>query len=70
MLDEADTAFNETGVPFAITDVKLFANVHTIDSAWPIYYVAHVIKGNHLHLHYSSVVASRHLVNGSSFTIS
>ena len=69
-LDDADTAFNETGVSYEITDVKLLATLHTIDSALANSYASHVLKGNPLHLHYSSVVASRHLVNGSSFTIS
>ena len=50
--------------------MKLFANLHTIDSALANSYASHVLKGNPLHLHYSSVVASRHLVTGSNFTIS
>ena len=69
-LDDADTAFNETGVSYEITDVKLFATLHTIDSALANSYASHVLKGNPLHLHYTSVVSSRHLVNGSSFSIS
>ena len=69
-LDDADTAFSESGVSYEITDVKLFANLHTIDSALANSYASHVLKGNPLHLHYTSVVASRHLVNGSNFTIS
>ena len=69
-LDDADTAFSESGVSFQITDVKLFANLHTIDSALANSYASRVLKGNPLHLHFTSVVASRHLVNGSNFTIS
>ena len=69
-LDDADTAFNETGVSYEITDVKLFATLHTIDSALANSYASHVLKGNPLHLHYTSVVSSRHLVNGSSVSIS
>ena len=69
-LDDADTAFNETGVSFEITDVKLFASLHTIDSALAHSYASHILKGNPLHLHYSPVVASRHLVAGPSFSIS
>ena len=69
-LDDAATAFDESAVSFEITDVKLFANLHTIDSALANSYASHVLKGNPLHLHYSSVVASRHLVTGSNFTIS
>ena len=68
--DDVDTAFSETGVVLEITDVKLFANLHTIDSALANSYASHVLKGNPLHLHFTSVVASRHLVNGSNFTIS
>ena len=69
-MDDAGTAFNGTGVSFEITDVKLFANLHTIDSALANSYASHALEGNPLHLHYSSVVASRHLVTGSNFTIS
>ena len=69
-LDDADTAFGETGVSYEITDVKLFANLHTIGSALANNYASHVSKGNPLHLHFTPVVASRHLVNGSNFTIS
>ena len=69
-LDDSDTSLTESGVSSEITDVKLFANLHTIDSALANSYASHVLKGNPLHLHYSSVVASRHLVTGSNFTIS
>ena len=69
-VDDADTAFNESGISYEFTDVKLFANLHTIDSALANNYTSHVLKGNPLHLHFTSVVASRHLVNGSNFTIS
>ena len=69
-LDDADTAFNESGISYEITDAKLFANLRTIDSALANSYASHVLKGNPLHLHFTSVVASRHLVNGSNFTIS
>ena len=51
--DDAGTAFNETGVTYDITDVKLFANLHTIDSALVSSYASHVLKGNPLHLRYS-----------------
>ena len=69
-LDDADTAFDQTGVSFEITDVKLFANLHTIDSALANSYASHVLKGNPLHLHFTSVVGSRHLINGSNFSLS
>ena len=69
-LDDADTAFGESGVVLEITDVKLFANLHTIDSALANNDASHVLKGNPLYLHFTAVVASRHLVNGSNFTIS
>ena len=32
-LDDADTLFNETGVSFEITDVKLFAHLQPHDAA-------------------------------------
>ena len=68
-LDDADTAFDQTGVSFEITDVTLFANLHTIDSALAKSYASHVLKGNPLHLHFTSVVGSRHLVTGSNFSL-
>ena len=52
-LDDAGTAFNETGVALGITDVKVFANTHTIDSDFANSYASHVLKGNPLHLHYA-----------------
>ena len=69
-LDDADTAFNETGVSSEIQDVNILGTHHTIDSALANSYASHVLEGNPLHLHFTSVVASRHLVNGSNFTIS
>ena len=70
-LDDALTGFSETsGVDFQITDVKMLANIHTVDSALANSYASHVLRGNPLHLHYSTVVASRHLVTDSSFDIS
>ena len=69
-LDDADTAFNESGVSYEITDVKIFATLHTIDSALANSYASHVLKCNPLHLHYTSVVSSRHLVTSANFTIS
>ena len=57
-LDDALTGFSETsGVDFQITDVKMLANIHTVDSALANYYASHVLRGNPLHLHYNTVVA-------------
>ena len=70
-LDDALTGFSETsGVDFQITDVKMLANIHTVDSALANSYASHVLRGNPLHLHYNTVVSSRHLVTDSSFDIS
>ena len=49
-LDGADTTFNETGVSSAITDVKIFAKLHTIDSDLANSYASHLLKGKRLHL--------------------
>ena len=68
-LDDADTCFTGTGNSFDLTDVRLYANMHTIDSALANSYASHVLRGNPLTVHFKSVVASRHLVNGSSFDI-
>ena len=70
-LDDALTGFSETsGVDFQITDVKMLANIQTVDSALANSYASHVLRGNPLHMHYITVVASRHLVTDSSFDIS
>ena len=67
-LEDFGCAFAETG-PYIITDVHLLANLHEIDSSLANSYASHVLRGGPLHIHYSSVVSSRHLVSGSSFTI-
>ena len=69
-LDGADTAFDQTGVVLGITDVKLFANSHAADSDLANSYASHMLNGSPLHLHYTSVVACRQVVNGNNFTIS
>ena len=70
-LGDASTAFNEAKANWVVQDVSLLGTLHTIDSALANNYASHVLKGNPLHLHFSSVVASRHLItNGSNFTIS
>ena len=67
-LEDVGVAFAETG-PYHITDVGLLANLHEIDSSLANSYASHVLRGNPLHIHYSSVVSSRHLLSGPSFTI-
>ena len=68
-LDDADTAFVQSNTDWHITDVALLANVHEIDSSLANTYAQHVLRGSPLHLHYSSVVASRFLVTDSSFDL-
>ena len=58
-LDDADTAFAESNTDWQITDVALLATVHEIDSSLANTYAQHVLRGSPLHLHYTSVVASR-----------
>ena len=69
-LAEKTTAFAESSANcFFLQDVSLLGTIHTIDSALANTYAAHVLKGIPLHLHYTSVVSSRHLVPGPTFTI-
>ena len=69
-LDDALTGFSDTsGVDFQITDVKMLANIHTVDFSLTNSYASHVLRASPLHLHYSTVVASRHIVTDSSFDI-
>ena len=68
-LDDADTAFVQSNTDWQTTDVALLANVHEIDSSLANTYAQHVLRGSPLHLHYSSVVASRFLVTDSSFDL-
>ena len=68
-LDDADTAFVQSNTDWQITDVALLANVHEIDSSLANTYAQHVLRSSPLHLHYSSVVASRFLVTDASFDL-
>ena len=67
-LEDVGVAFAEA-TPFIITDTHLMANLHEIDSSLANSYASHVLRGGPLHIHYSSVVSSRHLVSGSSFSL-
>ena len=67
--DDASTAFNEADASWIVQDVSLLGNLHTIDSTLANSYASHVLKGNPLHLHYVSVVTTRHIAPGPSFTI-
>ena len=67
--DDASTAFGESDASWIVQDVSLLGNLHTIDSALANSYASHVLKGNPLHLHYVSVVTTRHIAPGPSFTI-
>ena len=68
-LDEKNAAFAEATANWILQDVSLLATIHTIDSSLANSYASHVLQGNPLHLHYTSVVSSRHIVPGASFTI-
>ena len=67
--DDASTAFAEANANWICQDVSLLANLHTIDSSLANSYASHVLKGNPLHLHFTSVVATRHIAPGPSFAI-
>ena len=67
-LDDHAVAFAENG-PYIITDVSLLANLHEIDSSLANSYASHVLRGGPLHVHYSSVVSSRHLLSGPTFSV-
>ena len=43
--------------------------MHEIDSSLANAYASHVLRGSPLHLHFTSVVASRHLVTDRSFDL-
>ena len=66
---DASTAFNEANANWIVQDVSLLANLHTIDSSLANSYASHVLKGNPLHLHFTSVATTRHIAPGPSFTI-
>ena len=67
-LEDYGVAFAET-TPFIVTDTHLLGNLHEIDSSLANSYASHVLRGGPLHIHYISVVSSRHLVSGSSFSL-
>ena len=68
-LDDKAAAFEEAGANWVLQDVSLLGTLHELDSALANSYASHVLNGNPLHLHYTSVVSSRHIVPGPSFTI-
>ena len=68
-LDVKAAAFAEVGAIWVIQDASLLGTIHEIDSSLANSYASHVLKGNPLHLHYTSVVSSRHIVPGPTFTI-
>ena len=67
-LEDYGVAFAET-TPFIVTDTHLLGNLHEIDLSLANSYASHVLRGGPLHIHYASVVSSRHLVSGSSFPL-
>ena len=68
-LNDADTTFAESACDWQLTDVSLLANLHEIDSSLANSYSAHVLRGSPLHLHFTSVVCSRHLLPGPTFSV-
>ena len=68
-LDDKAAAFAEAGANWILQDLSLLGTLHEIDSALANSYASHVLKGNPLHVQYTSVYSSRHLVPGPSFTI-
>jgi hypothetical protein len=54
---------------FELKDVSLLCAMHTVDSSLANSYAKHILGGNSINFHTKSMVTTKHLVTGSTFTI-
>ena len=69
-LGGADQAFNEARANWSLSDVALLGTCLHVDSSVTQEYHRHIDSGKELPIPFQSIVSSRHIVNGSEFTIS
>ena len=69
-LADVDQAFDATNTPnWEIKDVSMLCSMHTVDSSLLNSYAKHVLSGNSINFHTKSIVSTKHLINGSTFTL-
>ena len=67
---DVDQAFDNTNTPnWEIKDVSMLCSMHTVDSSLANSYAKHVLSGNSINFHTKSMVTTKHLITGSTFTI-
>ena len=69
-LGPASMAFSEANANWSLSDVALLGTCLHVDSSVTTQYHQHIDSGHKLAIPFQSVVASRHIVNQSEFTIS
>jgi len=69
-LADVDQAFDATNTPnWEIKDVSMLCSMHTVDSGLANSYAKHILGGNSINFHTKSMVSTKHLITGSTFTI-
>jgi len=70
-LADVDQAFDVSAhaADFEIKNVSLLCSMHTIDSSLANSYAKHILGGNSINYHTKSMVVTKHLITGSTFTI-
>ena len=67
---DVDQAFDNTNAPnWELKDVSLLCSMHTVDSSLANSYAKHILGGNSINYHTKSMVTTKHLITGSTFTI-
>ena len=69
-LGPATQAFLEARASFNLSDVALLGTCLHVDSSVTEVYNRHILADGKLPIPYQSVIGSRHIVNGSEFTLS
>ena len=67
---DSGQAFTTTNTPtWSIKDVALSCTLHQIDQSLSSSYAKHILQGNSISYHTKSMVCTKHLITGSSFTL-
>ena len=67
---DVDQAFDPNNTPnWELKDVSMLCSMHSVDSSLANSYAKHVLSGNSINFHTKSMVTTKHLITGSTFTI-
>ena len=66
-IDEAFDGSDDTP-NWELKDVATLCSMHTVDSSLTNSYAKHVLSGNSIDYHTKSMVTTKHLITGSTFT--